>query len=198
MPSSPSRRRTLAPVPDRHGALHHDRVLGPRRAAPRSRPRRARGRRRPSRSAACPRTRTAAARARAPARASVSKCRRSELRGDQLRQAGLVDRDVARCAGVSIFAASMSRHQTSWPSSAKQAAVTRPTQPTPITPIGGLSVMPHIIGRMSRRPDYRRPGRASARRPASPSRRAFWSRVLEIQYAPRSVFQPTSRRRSPL
>ena len=33
----------------------------------------------------------------------------------------------------------MSRAQTSWPSSAKQAAVTRPTQPTPMTPIGSLS-----------------------------------------------------------
>ena len=33
----------------------------------------------------------------------------------------------------------MSRATTGWPSSAKQAAVTRPTQPTPITPIGSLS-----------------------------------------------------------
>ncbi len=30
----------------------------------------------------------------------------------------------------------MSRATTWWPSSAKQAAVTRPTQPTPITPTG--------------------------------------------------------------
>ena len=36
----------------------------------------------------------------------------------------------------SIFSGTMSRAQTSCPSSAKQAAVTRPTQPTPITPIG--------------------------------------------------------------
>jgi SAM-dependent methyltransferase len=35
----------------------------------------------------------------------------------------------------------MSRAQTSCPSSAKQAAVTRPTQPTPITPIGSLSAL---------------------------------------------------------
>src|SRR3982751_2042239 len=33
----------------------------------------------------------------------------------------------------------MSRAQTSCPSSAKQAAVTRPTQPTPMTPIGSFS-----------------------------------------------------------
>ena len=33
----------------------------------------------------------------------------------------------------------MSRATTGWPSSAKQAAVTRPTQPTPITPIGSFS-----------------------------------------------------------
>src|SRR3954470_13519985 len=30
----------------------------------------------------------------------------------------------------------MSRTYTSWPSSAKQAAVTRPTQPAPMTPMG--------------------------------------------------------------
>ena len=35
----------------------------------------------------------------------------------------------------------MSRATTWWPSSAKQAAVTRPTQPTPITPIGSLSAI---------------------------------------------------------
>ena len=35
----------------------------------------------------------------------------------------------------------MSRAHTSWPSSAKQAAVTRPTQPTPITPIGSFSAI---------------------------------------------------------
>ena len=39
----------------------------------------------------------------------------------------------------STFSGTMSRAQTSWPSSAKQAAVTRPTQPTPMTPIGSLS-----------------------------------------------------------
>ena len=45
---------------------------------------------------------------------------------DQLREAGLVDRDAARLS-PSIFAASMSMQQTSLPSSAKPAAVTRPT-----------------------------------------------------------------------
>ena len=46
---------------------------------------------------------------------------------DELREAGLVDRDLAALAGASIFSASMSMHQTSLPSSAKPAAVTRPT-----------------------------------------------------------------------
>jgi hypothetical protein len=36
----------------------------------------------------------------------------------------------------STFSGRMSRAITGWPSSAKQAAVTRPTQPTPITPTG--------------------------------------------------------------
>ena len=35
----------------------------------------------------------------------------------------------------------MSRAITGWPSSAKQAAVTSPTQPTPITPIGSRSAL---------------------------------------------------------
>src|SRR5215216_3840332 len=38
----------------------------------------------------------------------------------------------------STFSSTMSRAMTGWPSSAKQAAVTRPTQPTPITPIGSF------------------------------------------------------------
>src|SRR3954447_21821495 len=42
---------------------------------------------------------------------------------------------------VSIFSWITSRTQTSWPRSAKQAAVTRPTQPAPMTPIGSRSVM---------------------------------------------------------
>ena len=44
-----------------------------------------------------------------------------------------------RGASDSTFSGTMSRAQTSCPSSAKQAAVTRPTQPTPMTPIGSLS-----------------------------------------------------------
>src|SRR5262249_15927871 len=39
----------------------------------------------------------------------------------------------------STFSGTMSRATTRWPSSAKQAAVTSPTQPTPISPIGSLS-----------------------------------------------------------
>jgi hypothetical protein len=45
---------------------------------------------------------------------------------EQLLEAGLVDRDLA-ARSRSIFSASMSTHQTSLPSSAKPAAVTRPT-----------------------------------------------------------------------
>src|ERR671920_1670237 len=41
-------------------------------------------------------------------------------------------------ASDSTFWGTMSRAQTWWPSSAKQAAVTRPTQPTPMTPIGSF------------------------------------------------------------
>ena len=33
-----------------------------------------------------------------------------------------------------------SRTTTSWPSSAKEAAVTRPTQPAPTTPSGSLAI----------------------------------------------------------
>ena len=39
---------------------------------------------------------------------SVEKCSRSRFFGDQLGQAGLVDRDLAALAGASIFSASMS------------------------------------------------------------------------------------------
>ena len=91
----------------------------------------------------------------------------------------------------------MSRHQTWWPSSAKQLAVTRPTQPTPITPMGGLSGMHAHYRPRSPQPDYR----ALTSERATPSisfAESVWSSVLEIQYEPRSVFQPTSRRRSPL
>src|SRR5919112_3097935 len=42
-------------------------------------------------------------------------------------------------ASDSTFWGTMSRAHTSCPSSAKQAAVTRPTQPTPMTPIGSFT-----------------------------------------------------------
>ena len=107
---------------DRHGALHHDRVLGRVAELLDHAPRRARGRRRPSRSAACPRTRTAAARAPSPSPMSVVKCSRSALRVTSSREAGLVDRHARRARATRPSPASMSRAQTSWPSSAKQAA----------------------------------------------------------------------------
>src|SRR4051794_40811039 len=44
-------------------------------------------------------------------------------------------------ASDSIFSCTMSRTWTSWPSSAKQAAVTSPTQPAPITPMGSRAFM---------------------------------------------------------
>src|SRR5262245_26075774 len=46
---------------------------------------------------------------------------------------------VSPRASAATFSATMSRAKTRWPSSAKQAAVTSPTQPTPITPIGSRS-----------------------------------------------------------
>src|SRR5215208_6564123 len=44
-------------------------------------------------------------------------------------------------ASDSTFSWTMSRTWTWWPSSEKQAAVTRPTQPAPMTPIGWRSGM---------------------------------------------------------
>src|SRR3954468_20877675 len=40
----------------------------------------------------------------------------------------------------STFSGRISRTTTRWPSSAKQVAVTRPTQPAPTTPIGSFSL----------------------------------------------------------
>ena len=71
---------------------------------------------------------------------SVVKCRRSAFlatsSGRPGSWMGISPRD-----SDSTLAATMSRAHTSWPSSAKQAAVTRPTQPTPITPIGSRSAL---------------------------------------------------------
>ena len=95
-----------------------------------------------------------------------------------------------RGASASTFSGTMSRAQTSWPSSAKQAAVTRPTQPTPMTPIGSLSMR---AGRLSAQQQ-----RLAERAMAIICRLvSVWSSVFEIQYAALGVRQPTSRRRSP-
>ena len=69
---------------------------------------------------------------------SVVKVRRSALRASSSSSPGswIV---VSPRESASTFSGRMSRATTGWPSSAKQAAVTRPTQPTPITPIGSLS-----------------------------------------------------------
>ena len=70
-------------------------------------------------------------------RMSVVKVSRSALRASSSSSPGswIV---VSPRASASTFSATMSRAKTGWPSSAKQAAVTRPTQPTPITPIGSF------------------------------------------------------------
>ena len=107
-----------------------------RPGAARRRPGRARGRRRRSRSAACRRSRRAAARASSTSAISVVKVRRSALRSQELVDARLVDRHLAARERPRSSPRSMSSAITWCPSSAKQAAVTRPTQPTPITPIG--------------------------------------------------------------
>ena len=69
---------------------------------------------------------------------SVVKCRRSAFFVTSSDRPGSWIGTSPR-ASDSTFSCTMSRAQTSWPSSAKQAAVTRPTQPTPMTPIGSLS-----------------------------------------------------------
>src|SRR3954452_14071594 len=46
----------------------------------------------------------------------------------------------------------MSRTKTSWPSSAKHAAVTSPTHPAPMTPIGGLVPTSGADWRVAARP----------------------------------------------
>ncbi len=69
---------------------------------------------------------------------SVVKVSRSALRAQQLVEAGLVDRRLAARERLDLLGQRSSRATTRWPSSAKQAAVTSPTQPTPITPIGSL------------------------------------------------------------
>ena len=66
---------------------------------------------------------------------SVVKVRRSALRLTRSARPGSWIVTSPR-ESESTFSWRMSRATTGWPSSAKQAAVTRPTQPTPITPTG--------------------------------------------------------------
>ena len=123
---------------DRHGALHHERVVASSRRARRARAPRARGRRRPSRSAACRRSTNSSRACSSTSPMSVVKCSRSAFFATSSGRPGSWIGTSPR-ASDSTFSATMSRAQTSWPSSAKQAAVTRPTQPTPMTPIGSRS-----------------------------------------------------------
>src|SRR4051794_36899280 len=71
---------------------------------------------------------------------SVVKCSRSAFLATSSDRSGSWIGTSPR-ASDSTFACTMSRAKTSWPSSAKQAAVTRPTQPTPMTPMGSRSLM---------------------------------------------------------
>src|SRR5215212_2686 len=90
---------------------------------------------------------------------SVVKCNRSAFLATSSGRSGSWIGTSPR-ASDSTFSAKMSRAHTSWPSSAKQAAVTSPTQPTPITPIGSLS----SVIEASRLPrDLERPHRSGDR-----------------------------------
>ncbi len=71
---------------------------------------------------------------------SVVKCRRDAFLATSSDRPGSWIGTSPR-ASDATFSGRMSRAQTSWPSSAKQAAVTRPTQPTPMTPMGSFSVI---------------------------------------------------------
>src|SRR5207244_11855815 len=83
------------------------------------------------------------------------------------------------CASPSTFACTMSRQWTSCPRSAKQAAVTSPTQPAPITPrgsrratraaplerLGGAGDVDHLLIAERLRQRVRDPVGAAARPP---------------------------------
>ena len=69
---------------------------------------------------------------------SVVNVSRSRLRSSSSRPGSWIG-GVSPARSVSIFSALTSIATTRWPSSAKHAAVTSPTQPTPITPIAGFS-----------------------------------------------------------
>src|SRR5215204_2200657 len=70
---------------------------------------------------------------------SVVKCSRSAFSATSSGSPGSCIGTSPRASDATL-SGTMSRAQTSWPNSAKQAAVTRPTQPTPMTPIGSLSM----------------------------------------------------------
>ena len=84
---------------------------------------------------------------------------------DELRQSGLVDR--TRPAKWLIFFSSTSRTKTWWPSSAKHAAVTSPTQPAPITPTAGFEPRTTPTGAARKMLTHRRLLRRRARVVAS-------------------------------
>src|SRR5680860_63482 len=77
----------------------------------------------------------------------VVKCRRSALRRSRSSIWGSWMVTSPR-ASDSTFSGTMSRATTRWPSSAKQAAVTSPTQPTPTTPMLSRS-RPRSLSRSS-------------------------------------------------
>jgi len=85
---------------------------------------------------------------------SVEKCRRSRLRAIDCSSPGSQIGTSPRCNRATL-SASTSTHQTSDPSSAKPAAVTRPAYPVPITAIGSRAEAmkrDRVLGTVSCRP----------------------------------------------
>ena len=121
----------------------------------------------------------------------MEKCRRSRWRATSSSSPGS-QIGIRPARRASILASSMSMHQTSLPSSAKPAAVTRPTYPVPITPMGSLLALLMPGG-----PAYclsRRREEAISIIWASP----IWCvSVFETQYTPRLVFHATRRSARP-
>ena len=76
---------------------------------------------------------------------------RSRLRSSSAGTSSSWNGTSPRCS-ASIFAATTSRITTSWPSSAKQAPVTRPTQPAPKIPILAIAPRLYLAGPSGLRP----------------------------------------------
>ncbi len=123
---------------------------------------------------------------------SVVNVSRSRLRSTSSASPGSWIGSGAPERNDSIFSASMSTATTRWPTSAKQAAVTRPTQPTPMTPIVGFSLAFTVPGSY-----FSSSSRIEVAIESIWPSSSDCSSVLLTQYAALPVFQPTSLRRSP-